>query len=121
MGYEIEFDDASKIVTVKYTGRVSLNERLSAVEEVSASYSHLNPLRILIDVVSLDMQLSYKEQKNFGTYLATNRRLKNARVAVFHQANNNPNVFVDSTAFLNGYQLAQFDNEKGAHSWLMDR
>ena len=33
MGYEIEFGDESRIVTVKYAGAVSLTERLNAVKD----------------------------------------------------------------------------------------
>ena len=118
MSYKIEFDEESKIVTVKYTGSVSLDSRLSAVNDVCISYSHLNPLRILIDVIDLDMQLSYEEQTYFGTQLAANKDLENAKVAVLHEKNNNPNLIVDTTAFINGYQLVQFDIKKEALSWL---
>ena len=118
MSYEIEFDEESKIVTVKYAGSVSLDSRLSAVNDVTISYSHLKPLRILIDVIELDMQLSFEEQAYFGTHLAANRDLENAKVAVLHSENNNPNLIVDTTAFINGYQLVPFDNRKDAQSWL---
>ena len=120
MGYEIEFGDESRIVTVKYAGAVSLTERLNAVKDVCISYSHLNPLRILINVTGLNMQLSYEKQKYFSAYLAANKYLENAKVAVLHNKNNNPNIVVDTTAFVTGYKLAQFDVEKEALSWLRD-
>lgn len=118
MSYTIEFDEGSKVVTVKYTGTVSLDSRLNAVNDVCTSYSHLNPLRILIVVIDVDMQLSFEEQKSFGTQLAANKDLINAKVAVLHPKNNNPNLIVDTVAFINGYQLVQFDNKKEAQSWL---
>ena len=118
MSFKIEFDEASKIVTVKYTGSVSLDSRLRAVNDVCSSYSHLNPLRILIDVIDLDMQLSFEEQTYFGKHLAANKDLENAKVAVVHGKNKNPNLIVDTTAFVNGYQLVQFDIKKEAQSWL---
>lgn len=118
MSYNLEFDEESKIVTVKYIGTVSLDSRLHAVNDVCASYSYLNPLRILIDVIDLDMQLSFEEQKSFGAQLAANKDLMNAKVAVLHNKNNNPNLIVDTIAFINGYQLVQFDNKKEAQSWL---
>ena len=118
MSYKIEFDEESEIVTVKYTGSVSLDSRLSAVNDVCSSYSHLNPLRILIDVIDLDMQLSYEEQAYFGKQLAANKDLRNAKVVVFHKKNNNPNLIVDTIAFINGYQLIQLDSKKEAQAWL---
>jgi len=59
MSYKIEFNEESKIVTVKYSGPISLDTRLSAVNYVCSTYSHLNPLRILVIAIDLDMQLSY--------------------------------------------------------------
>tara|TARA_R110000868_G_scaffold231438_3_gene484831 strand:- start:356 stop:721 length:366 start_codon:yes stop_codon:yes gene_type:complete len=118
MSYAIEFDEGSKVVTVKYTGTVSLDSRLNAVNDVCTSYSHLNPLRILIVVIDVDMQLSFEDQKSFGAQLAANKDLINAKVAVLHPKNKNPNLIVDTVAFINGYQLVQFDNKKEAESWL---
>ena len=118
MSYKIEFDEETKVVTVKYTGSVSLDSRLSAVNDVCVSYSYLNPLRILIDVIDLDMQLSFEEQEYFGKHLAANKGLENAKVAVLHEKGRNPNLIVDTTAFVSGYQLVQFDIRKEALSWL---
>jgi hypothetical protein len=118
MTYSIELDEESKILTLKYTGSVSLESRLSAINDICTSYSHLNPLRILVDVIDLNMQLSYEEQTYFGKYLAANKYLVNAKAAVFHEKNNNPNLIIDTTAFINGYHLVQFDNKKEAQSWL---
>jgi hypothetical protein len=118
MTYSIEFDEESKILTLKYTGSVSLESRLSAVNDICTSYSHLIPLRILVDVIDLDMQLSYEEQTYLGKHLAANEDLVNAKAAVFHEKNNNPNLIIDTTAFINGFHLVQFDNKKEAQSWL---
>lgn len=118
MSFKIEYDQSSKIVTVEYNGAVSLEDRLTAVKEVCTSCSHLDPLRLLIDVVNIDMQLSTKEQKYFGKHLATNVGLTNAKVAVLHGKGNNPNIVVDTVAFIKGYQLVQFDIKKEALSWL---
>ncbi|WP_101758991.1 hypothetical protein [Oceanicoccus sp. KOV_DT_Chl] len=119
MSYTIDFDDTALIVTVTYTGTSELDERLNAVSDVCAAYSQLNPLRLLINVIHLDMQLSVAEQKSFGLHLASNEDLKNTKVAVLHATGNNPNIIVDSTAYIKGYQLAQFDNKREAEEWLL--
>jgi len=118
MSYEIEFDQSLEIVTVKYIGSVSLGDRLKAVSDVCVSYSHLDPLRLLIDVIGLEMDLSHKEQKYFAGHLATNKSLANAKVAVLHEKDNNPNIVIDTLAFNEGYQLVQFDVKNEALSWL---
>ncbi len=118
MPYTIEFDPLSSVVTVIYRHNVPLNERLQAVEEVCSAYSCQKPLKILVNVRELDMQLTYEEQKYFGQFLANHADLQNARVAVLHRTGINPNWVVDSFAFMNGYLLAQFDKRSEAELWL---
>jgi len=76
------------------------------------------PLKILVNVCQLKMHLTLDEQISYGEYLAVHSGLRNARVAVFHPASHNPNVIIDSTAFSNGYMLAQFIDIKEAINWL---
>ena len=71
-----------------------------------------------VKLIGACLQLSYEEQAYFGIQLAANKDLGNAKVAVLHVKNNNPNLIVDTTAFNNGYQLVPFDNKKEAQSWL---
>lgn len=120
MTYIIKFIEPLEIVHVTYSGIVSLNERVKAVESVCNLYSHINPLKILVNVRDLDMQLSMDEQAAFGKYLASHALLSNARVAVLHNRQNNPNILIDVTAFNNGYKLAQFNNNKDAEGWLSE-
>lgn len=116
--YAINFHEALEIVHVIYSGVVSLNERIQAVEDVCRSYSHLRPLKILVNVRELDMDLSIREQQKLGQFLATHPGLSNARVAVLHKKSHNPNLCVDISAFNFGYVLAQFINTKQAEQWL---
>ena len=118
ISYKITFDETSEIVTVKYNGAVSLQQRLNAVDDVCNSYAHLVPLRILVNVIDLDMQLSFDEQAYLGAHLAANKDLRNAKIAVLHEKNSNPNLIVDTTAYINGYQLVQFDSPDEAYLWL---
>ena len=103
-----------------YSGTVSLNERIQAVQEVCDSYRNFMPLKILVNVCDLEMHLSIDEQQSFGRYLASHEGLANARVAVLYQTGHNPNIIVDSSAFLNGYLLAAFDDAKEAELWLTE-
>ena len=118
MSYVIWIDHSQNIVTVTYTGTVSLHNRLQAVERVCRNYSHLQPLKILVDVRELVMDLSIEEQKEFGKHLAEHPGLANARVAVLHKPDFNPNVVIDDSAFNHGYVLAQFSSRTDAELWL---
>ena len=118
MTYKVDHDEAFKIVHVIYSGIVKLDERMQAVEDVCRSYSHLKPLKIMVNVRELEMNLSIKDQKALGRFLATHPELSNARVAVLHKKSHNPNLFVDASAFNLGYTLAEFINTKDAEAWL---
>jgi len=111
-------DESLNIVNVTYTGTVSLHNRMQAVERVCRNYSHLQPLRILVDVRELVMDLSIEEQQTFGRHLANHPGLANARVAVLHKADFNPNVVIDDSAYNDGYMLAQFSSLTDAELWL---
>ena len=118
MSYVIHMDESLNIVNVTYTGTVSLHDRMQAVERVCRNYSHLQPLKILVDVRELVMDLSIEEQQAFGKHLANHPGLTNARVAVLHKSDFNPNVVIDDSACDDGYMLAQFSSRTDAELWL---
>jgi len=121
MSYIIELNKPLEIVNVIYSGKVSLDMRLQAVDQVCLNYSHLKPLRIRVDVRELVMDLSFDEQQAFGKQLANNTGLTNARVAVLHKPDCNPNAIIDDSAFNNGYLLAQFSSPDDAELWLLNK
>ena len=102
MSYVIHMDDSLEIVNVTYTGTVSLQKRMQAVERVCRNYGHFQPLKILVDVRELVMDLTIEEQEAFGKHLAGHPGLTNARVAVLHKPDFNPNVVIDGAAFNDG-------------------
>lgn len=118
MSYIIHLDESLNIVNVTYTGTVSLHNRMQAVERVCRNYSHLRPLKILVDVRELVMDLSIEEQQAFGKHLAHHPGLTHARVAVLHKPDFNPNVVIDDSAYNDGYMLAQFSSLTDAELWL---
>ena len=44
-----------------------------------------------------------------------------AKVAVIHKPEKNPNVVISTIAYLSGYQIVDFDNLSDAESWLLGR
>jgi len=121
MAYKIDFNEPLEIVNVVYSGNVSLGMRMQAVEQVCSNYGHIQSLKVLVDVRELVMELSFDEQQDFGKYLANNPVLINARVAVLHKPDFNPNAIIDDSAFNNGYMLAQFSSRADAELWLLRR
>ncbi len=120
MNYKIVFDETFEIVNVIYIGSVCLLERLQEVDEICKRYSHLKPLRILVNVRELVMDLSLQEQQYLGKYIASQSGFVHAKVAVLHNPGHNPNFIVDSCAFNNGHRIAEFDKRRDAESWLLE-
>jgi len=73
-----------------------------------------------IDVRKLEMNLTIEEQKIWGEHFANHPKLTYARAAVLHEESHNPNLFVDTYAFNQGYLLAEFSDEKEARNWLKE-
>jgi len=119
--YSLAFNPELGIIKVIYAGTVSLDQRIQAVDDVCASRSTMKALKILVDVQKLEMGLTLEEQIQFGQYLANHKALSNARVAVLHKPGHNPNLLIDTSAFNNGYLVAQFHSEENANAWLLKR
>ena len=119
MSYRIKFNESLETVNVIYSGTVSLEMRKQAVEQVCNNYSHLKPLKLLVDVRDLVMDLSFEDQQMFGEHLANHPGLTHARVAVLHKHDFNPNVIIDDSAYNQGYILAQFSSQSDAELWLI--
>jgi len=107
-------------MNVIYSGTASLNERKEAVNEICTRSADQKDLKILVNVCELTMNLSLQEQHHFGDYLASHPGLSNAKVAVVHKSDYNPNLLIDTCAFNNGYRLAEFIHIEEAKSWLQE-
>ena len=117
MSYSIHKDD-SGITTVVYSGSVDLVERKNTVDEVRGMVEPSLPVRLLIDVRNIIMSMSTKEQVASGKYVASREQFSEAKVAVVHNAGNNPNIMITTTAYLEVYHVVEFDNPDEARLWL---
>ena len=59
MAYTIELHEQLQIVNVLYTGIAGLDLRMQAVKHVCENHAHLKPLKLLVDVRELLMDLSF--------------------------------------------------------------
>jgi len=119
MTYKIEYKPASNIVTLSYSGKVDLDMRLRTVEEICSTYIDLKPLKVLVDVRDLVMDMLFGEQEAFGEYLANHYDLRHAKAAVLHNPGFNPNAVINKSAYNNGFQMAEFSIRSEAEQWLL--
>ena len=119
MPYSIQTND-SNITTVIFTGSVNLSERIMAVDEVCSLVESSVPVRLLIDVRNIIMNMSTDEQVYFGKYIASREQFAEAKVAVVHNPENSPNILITTTAYLEGYHVVEFDDLDDAVLWLIE-
>ena len=117
MAHLIQKDKSNNIIVI-YTGSVDLNERKLAVDEACELVNPPDPVRLLIDVRKIIMNMSLDEQEDFVGYLVEKKELANAKVAILHNPQSNPNLLINTFAYIAGYQTVDFDREYDAISWL---
>ena len=118
MPYSTQQND-SNITTVIFTGSVGLSERIMAVDEVCGLVESSVPVRLLIDVRDIIMNMSTDEQIYFGKYIASREQFSEAKVAVVHNPGTSPNIMISTTAYLEGYHVVEFDDLNEANLWLL--
>ena len=116
--FQITYDDKDEILLLTYSGCVSLQDKLNAVDELCEMSAPLKQLKILVDVRKATLNLSIGEQEDFGSYLAGLKSLKHAKTAVVHSPEYNPNFLIDAIAFNKGFFIAQFTSYSEALDWL---
>ena len=111
--------DSTSVITVIYQGQVDLDERKKAVDEICKLVNPGEPVKLLVDVRKIVMIMSKDEQRYFAKYLADKKELSDARVAVVHVPENNPNLLISAVAYSEGYKIVDFDNLNYANEWLI--
>ena len=97
---------------------MDLDERIRSVNEVCELIKPSDTVRLLIDVRSITMNMSLDDQKYFGRYLAERQELASARIAVLHNPLYNPNIVINTIAYIEGYRVVGFDRLDEALAWL---
>ena len=111
--------DGEDIILVTYKDEVDLAERFSAVNDACKYICDIASVRLLIDVREVVVNMTLEEQKAFGTYLANKPEFSEAKVAVLHKRDNNPNQAIDTYAYMQGYHLVEFTDYGEARLWLI--
>jgi len=118
MPHTIERIQQDKVISVSYTGGLTLTERMAAVNEVCDMLTDDVNVLMLIDVRQVENKMSTKEQEFFGEYLANKPEFKRAKIAVLSKPDHNPNTIINNTAYLNGYHIVPFTCRSEAIYWL---
>jgi hypothetical protein len=119
MPYKISKLESSAIITVIYSGEVSLEQRMALITDLSIEHiQNANP-KILIDARSLLTSMTETEQKIWGNFIASREEFLNASVALIINPEINRTAIEQSQSL--GHVIQQFDNEKDALNWLSER
>lgn len=118
MSFKIEFMEGIDALKVCYTGKVTLETKLKALDDISNWFEKFSPKNLLIDTRSSKMDMSILQQYNFGTRLAACRALSGKKIAVVHAFEIHENKFINTVAANRGYYTKDFSSIEEASVWL---
>lgn len=118
--YTITHNKQSGIIHLVYTGCISLQDKLAAIDELIEQFSKIGFLKVLVDVRGAVVRLSEVELEAFGKYLASLKEFSNAKTAVLHSGNLDSTFLVKTITFNHWLMIAQFTDVNKAILWLSE-
>lgn len=119
MAYKIETLN-KEVLCVRYSGVVTMEERLAVVSELSTYKKPNIPLRLLIGVSPVKHKMSKLEQKIFAKYLISLKEFEHAHVALLSSNASVPEDLLDISVQQASLRIKEFSNEQDALSWLKE-
>lgn len=121
MSYTIVVDDQRKLIRVKYSGVITLEDRAQAVEEGSGILSRSGYCKILVDLSDAVMAYqSPKEESEFAEILSSNEVLKHCKTAFLAKRKQSDNEFIEILAKVKQYNSEHFTDLNEAYKWLSE-
>ena len=99
MSYTIVVDDQRKLIRIKSSGMITLQDRAQAVEEGSGMLSRSGYRKVLVDLSDAVMAYqSPKEESEFAEVLSRYETLKHCRTAFLVKDQESCNEFIEILA-----------------------
>ncbi len=117
MTYEIEAL-TNKITCVRYTGLVTMEERMAVVSELCTYKKRGQPLRLMIDLSPVKHKMTALEQTLFAKYLVSLDEFEFAHIALLSKKAKVPKGLLDISIHQASLRLKEFSSEQEALTWL---
>ncbi|MBL4940721.1 MAG: hypothetical protein JKY81_03560 [Colwellia sp.] len=118
MPHKIEILNKAEMISVIYSGDVTLDERIQTVHELCLDFNMFEKFKLLIDNRKTIQKMTHVEQTVFGRYIASRDEFNKALVAVVSYIEQPCIQEVVKEARKKHYQIQQFYCEKDALNWL---
>lgn len=120
MPYTIEVDHETQVLAVVYSGRVTLADRIRAINEYLPKLPNRNDIKVVGDFRSATIDMSDEELIQLGNYVCTLEESRNARIALIYRKDEFPQSLMEGIVFLSGTTIASFDSGREALDWLVN-
>lgn len=122
MSYEFKVDVDNTVIEAEYTGIVSFEERMQAINEGIAILQDRNYSLILVNLVGAKMQLSKDEKVALANYVSEQHALINAKTAFLIRCEQTEREEVDEAVLRTGEFISQvFFSRSKAIEWLSEQ
>lgn len=120
MPYIIQVNHETQVLTVVYSGRVTLAERICAINDYLPKLPNRNDIKVMGDFRNARIDMSDEELIQLGNYICTLDESRDARIALIYRKNEFPQSLMEGIVFLHGTTIASFDSEREALDWLVN-
>lgn len=120
MAYEVSTNHQHQLIDVCYTGCVTIESRIAAMDETLALLDSTGYRRILIDYIEARAQLdSLASLSSFATLISSNAQLRQCRITFVGRQNQQFNAVIETLAEARHYPFRRFYDRESAIAWLL--
>jgi hypothetical protein len=119
--FSITVDDGRRIVEVRYSGVITLEDRTRAVETGSRVLEESGYRKVLVDLSDAEMVMeSPQKDSGFADVLSSNPQLASSRTAFLAGPDQSINWFIEMLAKARHYDCEHFTDREAALAWLAE-
>ena len=117
--HAISVDRESRLISCRFTGRVRVEERCEAIDEVLAQIDATGFTAILVDFTNAAVAIEdVAELNRLARRLAQDPTLRRCRIAYLKSTSAFWDPAVDMLAHARGFHAEHFSRREGALAWL---
>jgi hypothetical protein len=120
MAFKITDDKERKIITVKYSGTITIDDRLQAVKEGTDLLCRTGYSSVLVDLSEATIKFKNPEEESkFAMIISSNDVLKNCKTAFLNKPGKRDNDYIEILARTRHYNFKSFTDLNEAYHWLI--
>ena len=118
---QIRLEKEARIVRCTPQEDAGIEIMSNASQLISQKYGHFKPLRILVDVRRVKINMTPEKNQAFAQFISSLPGFGEARIAVLHDISHNPMTATDQESRDSGLLVRSFFSEAESIRWLTAR